>query len=122
MPELAVSQVSDAVLKLDNGRQIPIDEKGYLLDRSDWGLSVAEHMAGNDGISLTEEHLEILRIFQAYFEEYEIEPPMRALVKLTAAKLGKEKGNSRFLYRLFPQGPTTQACRYAGLPRPLSCI
>ena len=114
--------MSDAVLQLANGREIRIDEKGYLLDRSDWDLSVAEHMAGEDEINLSQEHLEILYIFQAYFEEYEIEPPMRALVKLTAAKLGDEFGNSRFLYRLFPQGPTTQACRYAGLPRPLSCI
>jgi len=114
--------MSQAVIKLPDGRPIPIDEKGYLLDSSDWSLSVAEHMASQDGISLGEEHFEVLQIFRAYFAEYEIEPPMRALVKLTAAQLGDEKGNSRFLYRLFPQGPATQACRYAGLPRPLSCI
>lgn len=114
--------MTEKFLNLANGRQIAIDEKGYLLEPSEWDLGVAEHMAELDGISLGEEHLEILHIFRTYFEEYEIEPPMRALVKLTAAKLGKEKGNSRFLYRLFPQGPATQACRYAGLPRPLSCI
>lgn len=114
--------MSDFVLNLADGRAIPVDEKGYLLDPSDWDLSVAAHMAAQDEVSLSSEHLEILDIFRAYFDEYEIEPPMRALVKLTAQKLGEEYGSSRFLYRLFPQGPTTQACRYAGLPRPLSCI
>lgn len=110
------------VLHLAGGREIEIDEKGYLIDPSDWDLSIAEHMAGMDGVRLTDNHLKVLDIFRVYFERYEIEPPMRALVKLVAGELGDEKGNSRFLYRLFPQGPVIQACRYAGLPRPLSCI
>lgn len=111
-----------SMLKMEDGRRIAIDEKGYLLDPSAWDLKVAHQMASDDGVTLVEDHLEILRIFRDYFEEYEIEPPMRALVKIAATELGKDKGNSRYLYRLFPQGPTTQACRYAGLPRPLSCI
>ena len=49
-------------------------------------------------------------------------PPMRVLVKAVAVRLGSEKGESRYLYRLFPEGPAKQACRYAGLPRPVSCI
>jgi len=99
-----------------------VDEKGYLLDPSVWERSVAEHMAKHDGVDLTEDHFAVIDIFRDYFRQYEIEPPMRALVKLVAERMGEEKGSSRFLYRLFPEGPTIQACRYAGLPRPLSCI
>lgn len=109
-------------LQIDAGRRVAVDEKGYLLDRNDWDKPVAEFMAHADGITLTAEHFAIIEIFQAYFAEYEIEPPMRALVKIVAERLGAENGNSRFLYRLFPSGPTLQATRYAGLPRPLSCI
>ena len=47
---------------------------------------------------------------------------MRLLVRELAGRIGAERGSSRQLYRLFPQGPARQACRYAGLPRPLSCI
>jgi tRNA 2-thiouridine synthesizing protein E len=47
---------------------------------------------------------------------------MRALVRRVRETLGEGKGNSRYLYKLFPEGPGTQACRYAGLPRPVSCI
>ena len=114
--------MGDSFLKLDDGRRLAIDEKGYMLDPSEWDSGVAEHMASRDDVRLVDDHFKILRIFREYFREYEIEPPMRALVKMAAAELGEEKGNSRYLYRLFPQGPTTQACRYAGLPRPLSCI
>lgn len=112
----------EAVLKLDDGREIATDEKGYLTDPGQWDPGVAEHMAREDGIALSPDHWAVIDMFREYFRHYEIEPPMRALVKLVGQELGEEKGNSRFLYRLFPQGPTTQACRYAGLPRPLSCI
>jgi tRNA 2-thiouridine synthesizing protein E len=109
-------------LLLPDGISLPIDEKGYLLDHTGWTPLVAETMAAADSIQLVPDHWEVIEIFQDYFRQFEIEPPMRALVKITRERLGEEKGNSRYLYRLFPDGPTTQASRYAGLPRPVSCI
>ena len=79
-------------------------------------------MAAADGVELTDDHWQVLEFFRSYYEQYEIEPPMRALVREVAERLGGGKGSSRYLYRLFPDGPGTQACRYAGLPRPVSCI
>jgi tRNA 2-thiouridine synthesizing protein E len=99
-----------------------VDEKGYLLDRNDWSPEVARIMAAADGVTLTDDHWAVLEIFRAYFDQYEVEPPMRALVRLAREALGEEKGTSRYLYKLFPDGPGTQACRYAGLPRPVSCV
>ena len=109
-------------LQLPNGETLALDEKGYLLDRSQWVPAVAECMAAADGLTLTPDHWTVIRIFQDYFEQFEIEPPMRALVRRAREALGDERGSSRALYRLFPDGPGIQACRYAGLPRPLSCV
>lgn len=99
-----------------------LDEKGYLLDWLAWSPEVARVMASNDEVDLTDDHWIVLGIFRQYFEQYEIEPPMRALVKRARDALGENRGNSRYLYQLFPDGPGTQACRYAGLPRPVSCV
>jgi TusE/DsrC/DsvC family sulfur relay protein len=99
-----------------------LDEKGYLLDWLAWSPEVARVMASNDDLALTDDHWMVLGIFRQYFEQYEIEPPMRALVKRARDALGENKGSSRYLYQLFPDGPGTQACRYAGLPRPVSCV
>ena len=109
-------------LRLPGGVRLELDEKGYLLDPLAWTPQVAEHMASLDGVDLAADHWTVLEIYRAYFLQFDIDPPMRAVVKLATEKLGEKKGNSRYLYRLFPAGPGTQACRYAGLPRPVSCI
>ena len=49
-------------------------------------------------------------------------PSIRMLTKSMKRRLGVEKGNSRYLYRLFPEGPAKQTCRYAGLLKLTGCI
>jgi dissimilatory sulfite reductase related protein len=115
-------EMNKATLVLSDGSLVALDAKGYMLDANAWRPEVAETMAMVDGIALTSEHWVILSIFRDYFVRFEIEPPMRALVSETRKRLGRDKVTSRFLYQLFPEGPTTQACRYAGLPRPVSCV
>ncbi len=109
------------MITVDN-RSIETDRQGYLLDPQDWGREVATVMAAADQIELGEQHWEIIEFLRAYYFEYAMAPPMRLLVKAVASRLGEERGNSRYLYRLFPEGPAKQACRYAGLPKPVSCI
>ena len=109
-------------LDVPGGQTRAIDDRGYLQDWRQLSPEVAEVMARADGLEWQEDHWAVLKIFREYYEQFEIEPPMRALVKRVSELLGDGKGNSRFLYRLFPDGPGTQACRYAGLPRPLSCV
>ena len=109
-------------IQLKDGSSLAIDEKGYLLDPAAWTPEVSQLMASADGLELQPDHWLVLEIFREYYANFDVEPPMRPLVKAVAKKLSPEKANSRYLYQLFPDGPTTQACRYAGLPRPVSCI
>jgi TusE/DsrC/DsvC family sulfur relay protein len=98
------------------------DAAGFLQDRALWTAAFAEHQAAADGIALAADHWEIIEFVQRYYDEYAMAPPMRLLSKAVSAKLGPEKGNSLYLYRLFPDGPAKQACKFAGLPKPISCI
>ena len=109
-------------LELGDGTRLALDEKGYLLDPSLWTEEVGRLMARADGLELGADHWQVLQDFRNYFERFDIDPPMRVLVRTAREHWGPDKGTSRYLYQLFPDGPSTQACRYAGLPRPISCI
>ena len=99
-----------------------IDEEGFLLEIADWTEEIALAMAAEDDIELSSEHWEVINFLREYFEEYEFAPAVRILTKAIAKKLGNDKGNSRYLYSLFPYGPAKQGCRFAGLPKPTGCV
>ena len=105
-----------------NGKSLEVDEEGYLSDLNQWEPAVAEIMAKQDDCELTENHWEVINFLREYYEEYQIAPAVRVLTKAIGKKLGKEKGNSKYLYELFPYGPGKQACKYAGLPKPTGCV
>ncbi len=105
-----------------NGKSLETDEEGYLADLNQWEPEVANIMAKLDDTELTENHWEVINFLREYYEEYQIAPAVRVLTKAIGKKLGKEKGNSKYLYELFPYGPAKQACKYAGLPKPTGCV
>ena len=104
------------------GKTLETDEQGYLANISDWEPSVAEEMAKLDDIELTDNHWVVINILREYYDEYQIAPAVRILTRTMGKKLGKDKGTSKYVYELFPQGPAVQACRYAGLPKPTGCV
>ena len=79
-------------------------------------------LATEEGIELSEAHWEVVRFVREFYMEFNTSPAIRMLVKAMTQKYGEEKGNSRYLYRLFPKGPAKQATKLAGLPKPVKCI
>ncbi len=105
-----------------NGKSLETDEEGYLANLSDWEPEVATAMAQSEGTELSDNHWEVINFLREYYDEYQIAPAVRVLTKAIGKKLGKDKGNSKYLYELFPYGPAKQACKYAGLPKPTGCV
>lgn len=104
------------------GKEIETDNDGYLKESSQWSEALAEVIAEKEGIALSPEHWEVVRFVRDFYLEFNTSPAIRMLVKAMANKFGEEKGNSRYLYRLFPKGPAKQATKIAGLPKPVKCI
>lgn len=105
-----------------NGQAIDTDEEGYLTNLGDWNEDIAKVLAEQDELELTANHWEVINFLREYYEEYQIAPAVRVLTKAIGKRLGPEKGNSKYLYDLFPYGPAKQACRFAGLPKPTGCV
>ncbi len=105
-----------------NGTTIEHDEEGYITDISQWSKELAEIIANGEGVEMTDEHWEVVNFLRDYYEEYQIAPAVRVLIKAVKKSMGKEKGNNKYMYELFPYGPAKQACKIAGLPKPTGCI
>lgn len=105
-----------------NGVTYDTDEEGYLTDLNKWEPAVGEAMAKEDELDLTDDRWEVINFLREYYDEYQIAPAVRVLTKAIGKKFGPEKGNSKYLYELFPYGPAKQACKYAGLPKPTGCV
>ncbi|UXI02478.1 sulfurtransferase TusE [Photobacterium sp. TY1-4] len=104
------------------GKHIETDAQGYLKNVDDWSEALVPLLADDEGITLSEAHWEVVHFVREFYLEFKTSPAIRMLVKAMAKKYGEEKGNSRYLYKLFPKGPAKQATKLAGLPKPVKCI
>ncbi len=104
------------------GRDIPLDQHGYLADLNLWSEALALEFARLENISMSAEHWEVVQFVRDFYQEFRTSPAIRVLVKAIAVKLGPDKGNSKYLFMLFPDGPAKQATRIAGLPKPARCL
>jgi len=105
-----------------SGKSYETDEEGYLVNLSEWNEEVGQELAKGESIDMTSSHWEVVNFLRDYYNEFQIAPAVRVLTKAIGKKLGPEKGNSQYLYELYPYGPAKQACKIAGLPKPTGCI
>lgn len=104
------------------GKTLETDEEGYLVNLADWTEDVANVIAQAENVEMSGNHWEVVNFLRDYYNEYQIAPAVRVLTKAIGKKLGPDKGNSKYLYELFPYGPAKQACKIAGLPKPTGCV
>lgn len=107
---------------LVNGRAVALDKNGFLVDLGEWSPEVAVALAEREGLTLTPAHAEVLRVLRQFYDEFQLSPATRPLVKYVAAQLGADKGNSAYLNQLFNGTPAKLAAKLAGLPKPANCI
>jgi len=93
---------------------VELDEEGFLKDFSQWSVEVARALAERDGMELTEDHLKVIHMIQAYYQKHNV-APMLTLVSKECGKPYKE------LHRLFQKQPGKRAAKLAGLPKTSGC-
>jgi tRNA 2-thiouridine synthesizing protein E len=109
------------VMTIEN-QALETTDQGFLVNLSDWNEAVAKRLAETNAIQLTPEHWEIIVFIRQYYQQFKHLPNARVFTKAVARELGEAKGNSRYLHRLFPDGPLKYACKLAGLPKPPTCL
>lgn len=112
---------SEQTLTVGN-RTIALDADGHLVDSQAWSEDVAAVLARDREVELSPLHWWLIGFVRSHHLRYDMPPLMRITIQAMREQTGETDASSRTLYRLFPDGPIREACRYAGLPRPDSCI
>jgi tRNA 2-thiouridine synthesizing protein E len=100
-----------------NGRTLEANENGYLVSQDDWDQDVAEAIAAADGLTLTQDHWDVIEYLRDAFINHNGEQPNnRAILKAMQDKWAGRKVDNKTLFDLFPGNPSKQAGKIAGLP------
>ncbi|MHB1565972.1 MAG: TusE/DsrC/DsvC family sulfur relay protein [Acidiferrobacter sp.] len=99
------------------GIHIPLDDEGYLVDPTDWNELIGEALADTEDIVLTADHWHVIYYVRHFFEEHEVVPDARLVIKNLAERGSGTAARSR-LFELFPYGYVKQTCKIAGMRRP----
>lgn len=86
-----------------------------MTSHAQWTPYVAEALATELGIQLTQEHWKVLNFIDQDFKEKGTVPGMRRMNKVGGIA-------TKDLYSLFPEGPIKKAAKIAGYPKPASCV
>jgi tRNA 2-thiouridine synthesizing protein E len=112
--------MSDYFIEFD-GQRYATDVQGFLKKRLAWSEPLGEYMASLDEVELTPQHWVIIHYFREYYEDYNIPPPMRMVIRVFKQAFGEENANSQYLLKLFPEGATKAASKFGGMPKPKNC-
>ncbi len=107
---------------ISNEITVETDKEGFLRNINDWNPDIAKILAKQEGITLSDKHWEIISLIRQFYNEFEISPAMRPLVKYVKLNSEHEQINSIYLLKLFPESPAKLAAKIAGLPKPPNCL
>lgn len=97
------------------GKELEVNEEGFIQNESDWNEDVAKDIAGKLGIDLTDRHWVVINYMREDYKETGKSPTVRRITKNTDV-------NTKELYDLFPKGPGKKAANIAGVPKPAGCV
>ena len=99
------------------GKVLEATENGYLASLDDWDREVAAAIAAAEGLTLTQEHWDVIEYLRdAYLNHTGEQPNNRAMLKAMQDKWPDRKVDNKTLFDLFPGNPSKQAGMIAGLP------
>ena len=96
------------------GVNIDLNDEGYFTDPKQWTKEVAVEIAKEDGLELTDTHIDVLEFLRKKFSNEE-SITIRSIKKSGVVDI---KG----FYKLFPGAPLKKATKFAGIPKPSSCV
>ena len=99
-----------------DGNSIEITNSGFLVNIEDWNEAIAAAIAEDEGITLTQQHWDVINYLRDEFINNAGNQPNNRNMLKGIGKIWGKKISSKDLYDLFPGNPSKQAGRIGGLP------
>ncbi len=97
------------------GREVHVDDEGFLTEYGEWTEDLARVLATNIDIELTDDHLAVIRFLRDDFAEQ----GETATIRRVSSTGGFD---TKRLFQLFPKKPAKKMAYVAGLPKPVGCV
>lgn len=93
---------------------VEVNDEGYLTDSSQWTKEVAEGIAAEEGVELTDKHFEVIEFIRNKVADG---------ATLTIRGINKSGVvDAKSFYQMFPGAPLKKSTKISGVPKPESCI
>jgi len=97
------------------GKEVQVNEEGFMTDPSEWTKEIAVEIAAEEGIpELTDAHWQVIEWSRREAKNGK-SPTLRQITTGTWV-------NTKQIFALFPKGPAKKAARIAGLGKPEGCV
>ena len=97
------------------GRDIHVDDEGFLTAYDEWDPDLAKQLAAQIGIDLTDAHFKAIDFLRADYATQGETATLRRVSASTGTPVKK-------LFELFPAKPAKKMAYVAGLPKPRGCV
>jgi dissimilatory sulfite reductase related protein len=98
------------------GKEVQVNEEGFLTDPGEWNKDIAVEIAKEEGIAeLTPEHWKIIEYCRQSAAASGKAPTLRNITNNAGV-------STKDLFTLFPKGPAKKVARIAGLGKPEGCV
>jgi TusE/DsrC/DsvC family sulfur relay protein len=97
------------------GREVHVDDEGFLTVYGEWNEDLADQLAAQIGIELSDEHWKVIDFLRRDFRQQGETPTLRRVSVAGGFP-------TRSLFALFPKKPAKKMAYIAGLPKPHGCV
>jgi TusE/DsrC/DsvC family sulfur relay protein len=97
------------------GREVHLDEEGFLTVPDEWDEQLAAELAANIGLELTPRHLEAIAFARSDAAAQGETPTLRRMQAVGGFP-------TKELFTLFPKKPAKKLAYVAGLQKPVGCV
>ena len=98
-----------------SGHQVHVDAEGFLTEYDEWDEQLAEVLASQIGIDLTEDHWKVIRFLREDFKATGETATARRVQTVGGVPVKEQ-------FALFPKKPAKKMAYVAGLPKPHGCV